>query len=207
MLRKSNVVDGALAFLDTEGLDALTMRKLGASLNVQGGALYRHYPSKEALLDAVADRILAGYGDAAEELADLDWQEQIRRLCDRLRAALLAHRDGARVVSATFAPGTNTIVGTELAVSVLCRAGLPPARAGWLVFTLFYYVLGYVIEEQGQAALAAGDDLRARNARADVELSAEYSEAVAALDSGDPDERFRYGVDTFIAGIEAQVER
>src|SRR5262249_37040276 len=101
-LRKANVIGEALRFLDSGGLDELTMRKLGAALNVQGGALYRHFPNKEALLDAMADKIVEGVGDP---LPDVPWPEQIQILGNRLRAALLRYRDGARVVAGTFAPG------------------------------------------------------------------------------------------------------
>src|SRR5580700_6076196 len=74
LLRKTDVVDGALKFLDVEGLDGLTMRKLGATLNVQGGALYRHFPNKSALLAAMADKLVEGVGDP---LPDAPWHEQI----------------------------------------------------------------------------------------------------------------------------------
>ncbi|HEV2634130.1 MAG TPA: TetR/AcrR family transcriptional regulator C-terminal domain-containing protein [Actinocrinis sp.] len=197
-LSRTTVVDEALRFLDAEGLDQLTMRRLGATLNVRGGAFYRHYPNKEALLDAVADRIVAGVGD---RLPDVPWPEQVRILAGRLRAALLARRDGARVVAGTFAPGANTIAGTDTAVQVLCRAGLPPAQAGWVSFALFYYVLGHTIEEQAQVRLPPGSDWRVRTERLDVEVSPQYAAALDALTGADPAERFEYGLNVFIEGL------
>ena len=56
--RCERVVDVAIALLDADGLDALTMRKLATRLGVQAGALYWHFASKQALLDAMADRFL-----------------------------------------------------------------------------------------------------------------------------------------------------
>ncbi|RKT88985.1 regulatory protein, tetR family [Saccharopolyspora antimicrobica] len=202
LLRKANVVDGAMRFLDAEGLDALTMRKLGATLNVQGGALYRHFPNKEALLDAMADKILEG---VAGSLPDVAWDEQIFVLCDRLRTSMLAHRDGARVVSGTYSPGVNTIAGTDTAIQILCRAGAAPAQAGWLTFALFYYVLGHTIEEQALGELPADDDWRSRNARHAVDASAEYAAALDSLTSTDPAKRFAYGLRTFLDGIAGQI--
>lgn len=202
LLRKANVVDGALRFIDAEGLDALTMRKLGATLNVQGGALYRHFPNKEALLDAMADKILEGVADA---LPEAPWHEQIFVLCERLRNAMLAHRDGARVVAGTYSPGVNTITGTDTAIQIFCRAGAAPAQAGWLTFALFYYVLGHTIEEQALAELPADDDWRSRNARRAVEASAEYTAALDSLTTSDPAKRFAYGLRTFLDGIALQL--
>ncbi|MEV7612155.1 TetR/AcrR family transcriptional regulator C-terminal domain-containing protein [Streptomyces sp. NPDC089799] len=197
-LRTADVVDEALCFLDTEGLDRLTMRKLGAALNVQGGALYRHFPNKEALLDAVADKIVEGVGDP---LPDVPWLDQLRILGGRLRAALLGHRDGARVVAGTFAPGANTIVGSDVAVQVLCRAGLPPAQAGWISFALFYYVLGHAIEEQAQLRLPPEHDWRARTERLRVQVSPQYAAALDGLAESDPAERFEFGLNIFLEGI------
>ncbi len=57
-LRRGDVLDGAMAILDEYGLGDLTMRKLATSLGVQPGALYWHFPNKQTLLGAMADRIL-----------------------------------------------------------------------------------------------------------------------------------------------------
>ncbi|MFI6093101.1 TetR/AcrR family transcriptional regulator C-terminal domain-containing protein [Streptomyces sp. NPDC051218] len=197
-LSKAKVVDEALRLLDTEGLDQLTMRKLSAALNVQGGALYRHFPNKEALLDAVADKIVEGI---SEPLPDVPWPEQIRILGSRLRAALLTHRDGARVVAGTFAPGANTVIGSDVSVQVLCRAGLPPAQAGWVTFALFYYVLGHAIEEEAQLRLPPDHDWRTRTDSLDVKVSPQYAAALDSLSTTNPAERFDYGLNVFIEGL------
>ena len=202
-LRKANVVAEALRFLDSEGLDELTMRKLNAALNVQGGALYRHFPNKDALLEAVADKIVEGVGDP---LPDVPWPDQIQILANRLRAALLRYRDGARVVAGTFAPGANTIIGSDAAVQVLCGAGLPPAQAGWVSFALFYYVLGHAIEEQAQMQLPPDHDWRVRTERLNVEVSPQYAAALDSLSDTDPVERFDYGLSIFIEGVVGRVQ-
>ena len=47
---RSDVLAHAVALLDTHGLAALTMRRLGAELEVQPSAIYHHFASKQALL-------------------------------------------------------------------------------------------------------------------------------------------------------------
>lgn len=202
MLRQANVVDGALRFLDAEGLDGLTMRKLGAALNVQGGALYRHFPNKEALLDAVADKLMEGVG---APLPDLSWRDQIYVLGDRLRAALLAHRDGARLVADTHATGPNAVTASDLAVNVLCAAGLAPAQAGALAFALFYYVLGHTLEEQAQVHPSAGEYWRSRRDQLGIEVSPQYAAAIDSLAATDPAQRFTYGLSAFVDGVASQI--
>lgn len=205
VLRRPDVVAGALDLLDAEGLDGLTMRKLGAALNVQGGALYRHFPSKEALLEAMAEQLAAAAaGPLPPELTT--WQEQLRELGVRMRAALLARRDGARVVAGTFVSAPNTTSVGNQAIGALCDAGFPPEEAGWTAFACFYYVLGHTIEEQGQVRLGTADDWTARIDAADPPLAEPFGTAMRALAAADPGERFRYGLDLLIAGLERQLE-
>src|SRR3954471_22746225 len=98
-LHRGDVVRGALTLLDSDGLDALTMRKLAAHLGVQAGALYWHFPNKQALLDAAAEGIVA---KADFTLPPAPWDVQARTLAHQIRAALLAYRDGARLVAGTW---------------------------------------------------------------------------------------------------------
>jgi TetR/AcrR family tetracycline transcriptional repressor len=204
VLRRADVVEGALELLDVEGLDGLTMRKLSAALNVQGGALYRHFPSKEALLDAMAERLLGGVG--APLPPGRPWADQCRELAGRLHAALLARRDGARVVAGTFVPSPNTAAAGDQAIQVLCAAGFPPETAGWLTFAVFYYVLGHTIEEQGQSRLGPGDDWSARLAGADAGQAEPAASAMRATAAADPGARFRFGLEVFLAGAARQLE-
>ncbi|AXG77938.1 TetR/AcrR family transcriptional regulator [Streptomyces paludis] len=201
LLRKADVVDGALKFLDAEGLDGLTMRKLGAALNVHGGALYRHFPNKAALLEAMANKLTEGVG---VPLPEAPWRDQIYVLGQRFRTAMLAHRDGARLVSGTHATGANSITAGSLVVDVLCGAGLAPAQAGSLAFSLYYYVLGHTIDEQNQAHSSA-EEWQARGTQLANVLSPQYAEAFASLMKTDPAERFAYGLNTFIEGVASRI--
>jgi TetR/AcrR family tetracycline transcriptional repressor len=204
VLRRADVVAGALDLLDAEGLEGLTMRRLGARLNVQGGALYRHFPSKEALLDAMAEQLMAGVG--APLPPDMPWQDQFRELAERTRDALLRRRDGARVVAGTFVAAPNTMTAAVRAVEMLCAAGFPADRAAWIVFAGFYYVLGHTIEEQAQARLDPDEDWNARLKRADPPPGTLVTEAMRALVEADPTERFRFGLETVLGGLARQLE-
>lgn len=192
-LRRADVVAGALALLDDDGLDGLTMRRLGARLGVRAGAVYWHFKDKDALLGAMADRIV---GEATETpLSPGPWDAQLTELAHRLRRALLAHRDGARVVAGTHVAEPNTVRSGELAVRVLAEAGFPLDRAGWVVFAALYYVLGHTIEEQAQRA--AGDWERRG---ADLPRT-ELLRAMDGVVEADPEERFAYGLELFLDGV------
>jgi AcrR family transcriptional regulator len=76
-LTRDRVVTAALALVEREGLEALTMRRLGQELGVEGMALYTHVRSKDDLLDAVGERVLADLDLDFDR--DAPWQERIRR--------------------------------------------------------------------------------------------------------------------------------
>src|SRR5438477_13117854 len=58
-LTRSRIAEAALAVVDRDGLDALSMRRLGAELGVEGMAIYRHFPNKAAVLAGVVVVLLA----------------------------------------------------------------------------------------------------------------------------------------------------
>lgn len=83
----------ALALIDRDGLDAFSIRKLGAQLGCEGMALYWYYPSKDALLDAVVDELMAGVAHTMQD--GRDWVAALRQLA-------LAYRDVARTHPRAF---------------------------------------------------------------------------------------------------------
>ncbi|MEU7767118.1 TetR/AcrR family transcriptional regulator C-terminal domain-containing protein [Nocardia sp. NPDC049190] len=183
-LHRADVIDGAIAILDQYGLADLTMRRLAGSLQVQPGALYWHFPNKQALLGAVADRILAPMDDpiAAEE-----WSGQIAELAHRLRDCLLTYRDGAELVSATYASRLTTSKGRERLASVAIRAGMPQSEAELAAFTLLHYVLGQTVDEQSRIQMDSAGALT--------------EDASPVTETPDATARFDFGLQLFIAGV------
>jgi TetR/AcrR family transcriptional regulator, tetracycline repressor protein len=147
-LRQADVLRGAMQLLDDAGLDELTTRRLADRLGVRSGALYWHYPSKSALLDALAGEII---GEAVgTPLSGQDWADQVRELATRSRAAMLAHRDGARLaVSFTEAPPAAVAFFTAL-TDVLRAAGASGPQAEHGADALTSFVNGYTLEEQAR---------------------------------------------------------
>jgi TetR/AcrR family tetracycline transcriptional repressor len=202
-LNAADVLDGAMAVLEAEGLDGLTMRKLATHLGVQAGALYWHFANKSALLDAMADRVVAGVGDP---LPPGPWDELLGTFAHRLRAALLAHRDGARVMAGTYVTGPNTVMTGRTSVDVLLEAGFPAVRAASATIALGHYVIGHTIEEQAQSELVASGAWAAKRASAAEQIDADDTGALGMIFDSDPAERFAYGLQTFLAGLRHQLD-
>lgn len=147
-LDRQRIVAEAVALLDAEGLDGVTTRKLAARLGVQSPTLYWHLPNKAALVTAIADAILdQEFGHLSPPEPDQHWQDWLSGLAQQLRRALLAHPDGARVISASQLSLTMAAI-SELAMSTLVARGIPLRQARVIVLTVERFTVGHVLEEQ-----------------------------------------------------------
>ncbi|MGO4678780.1 TetR family transcriptional regulator [Microbacterium sp. 2MCAF23] len=130
---REQIIGVALELLDRYGLPDLTMRRLATELEVQASALYWHFDSKQDLLSAVSNRILAGIPEPTpgEDLLDA---------AHAVRDALLSYRDGAEVVmsSAALRPGPSR---AEDALRAALSPTLPDA--GLAATAVLQFILGH----------------------------------------------------------------
>ncbi|MFK0237544.1 TetR/AcrR family transcriptional regulator [Streptomyces vinaceus] len=199
-LDQARTVEAALVLLDESGLDALTMRRLADAVGVQAGALYRHFATKGDLLTAMAERMLA---DCSTPPPDPDWSGRLTALARRLRTALLAHRDGARVYAGTHSTGAGTLGFAETLIGVLGEAGFGPQEAARTALTVVHYTVGHTLEEQ--AALQPGDQgpadpERLREAVADAGLP-HLTAALPVLTGTDFTAQFEFGLGLLLRGL------
>ncbi|WP_182908617.1 TetR/AcrR family transcriptional regulator C-terminal domain-containing protein [Microbispora sp. H13382] len=147
-LDKQRIIAEAVALLDAEGLDGVTTRKLAARLGVRSPTLYWHIPNKAALVTAIAEAILEQqFPEPASPAPEERWQDWLIGLAERLRRALLAHPDGARIIAASQLSLKMAAI-SELAMSTLVGRGIPLRQARLIVLTVLRFTVGYVLEEQ-----------------------------------------------------------
>lgn len=92
LLSRDRIVGAASALVDSEGLDAVSTRRLAAVLGVSGPSLYNHFRNKEEILDAVADAVSAQVDLSMFEESDpRDWRGALHDWALSYRAALAAH--------------------------------------------------------------------------------------------------------------------
>ncbi len=97
LLSRDRIVGAASALVDSEGLDAVSTRRLAAVLGVSGPSLYNHFRNKEEILDAVADAVSAQVDLSMFEASDpRDWRAALHDWALSYRAALAAHRTSSR---------------------------------------------------------------------------------------------------------------
>ena len=177
--RRDEVLAAALDLLDEVGLDALTTRKLAEKLGVRPGALYRHFDSKRALLNAMVARLTAAGGLAGEPSSD--WPDILRHAAVGARATMLTRRDGARLMATYLVPADETAqLFWQRLIDTLTAAGITESDATVAVDTVFAYVNGFTIEEQARDGHPADAERRAMR-----------------------DKGFQAGLDLIIAGVTA----
>ena len=154
-LDRERIVAAAVEFIDTRGLAALTMRRLGESLGVEAMSLYRYVPGKEDLLDAVVDRLVLSMSQDPEVLASPEdgWQDFLQRLAHGVRRVALAHPLIFPLVATRppeapwLRPPLRSIEWVESFLTGLVEEGFTDdsAVAGYRAFTSF--LLGHLLLE------------------------------------------------------------
>lgn len=148
-LDPDQIVDTALDLLDEVGLDALSTRALAERMGVKQPALYWYFKSRQALLDAMNQRLMQ-LREAREPQEGEAWDAFLIRANRSFRAALVSRRDGARIHAGTHAdPGDIALVEKQLAVFV--AAGFTAGEALDVLVATSRYTVGCVLEEQAES--------------------------------------------------------
>lgn len=153
-LSRELIADACIALAEREGLEAVTMRRLGADLHADPTAVYRHFRDKDELLAAVADRLLGQALDGY--VASGDWRRDLTDLAFRARRVYLAHPALAHVLALSPGPLPGNEQIAEATLAALSAAGLEP----WRVVLAFQVLENY---SAGASSLDAevGSDLDA----------------------------------------------
>jgi AcrR family transcriptional regulator len=144
------VLAAALDIIDRDGADGLSMRRLARALGRDPMVIYRHVPDKAAVLDGVAEIVLA---QLQVNSADPDWAGQLRAVARRYRQLALAH---PHVVPLLVTRPLATPLGLrppgtlrplEDILALLTRAGFPGPDALHIYRALFGFLHGHVLDE------------------------------------------------------------
>ena len=149
-LTRELVLSAALELVDAEGLDALTMRRLGQVLGRDPMSLYRYAENRAALLDGVSELVL---NELAIFPADPDWKAQLRRIAHDLRLLALRHPN---VVPLLVTRPLSTPLGLrplgtvrplEQILALLSDAGFAPADALHVYRAYYGFLYGHILNE------------------------------------------------------------
>jgi AcrR family transcriptional regulator len=203
-LTRDAIVEAALALLERDGLQGLSMRRLAQELGAGAASLYWHVGDKEELLSLMLDRIV-GEAELVEPSSE-NWQEQVKEMLRATRRLMLKRRDAAQISLGRIPAGPNSLPVLERTLAVLAAAGLPARVISYAADMFALYVGGFAYEEsmpqQGDPA-AFGEYLASLPPEQFPTLTALAPDLVA----GGAEERFEFAIDLLVRGLEAMAER
>jgi len=141
-LTRDAILDAAVQLLDRHGMAGLSMRRLGAALGVEAMSLYHHIPSKDALLDAIHERILTSLEPPPTARS---WQAFARHQAHALHRALLAHPNAIPLFATRPAATPAAVEQLDRYLAVMRGAGFKPIEALSIVQLVAQLVVGHAM--------------------------------------------------------------
>ncbi|MFI6578872.1 TetR/AcrR family transcriptional regulator C-terminal domain-containing protein [Nocardiopsis sp. NPDC050513] len=204
-LTRDRVVAAATELIDRDGLDSFSLRRLAAELDVETMSLYNHVPNRDALLDGVAEALLAGIDFSGADTGS--WQDRIRAHAAAFRAAALRH-PGSFPLVLTRPPRSSAALGAiRSALAAAADLRLPPRELVHVLRAYVAFVAGSILRELG-SAITPGTMGRERELHRIGEIEAAgdplLTSVAAHLATSDHDVEFAYGIELLIAGLAAR---
>jgi AcrR family transcriptional regulator len=193
LLSRQRIVERALAIIDADGLDELSTRRLAHDLAVRAPSLYNHFATKEEILDAAADEIIAGVD--LSMFGRNEWPVALKLWARAYRAALVAHPNAVPLIARGPARRPAALKLAATVFGALVDAGWPRRDATSIGAAMRYFVTGsalgsFALGFEADAGLYAEDYPRL----ADAHRLREHQREV--------DERaFELGLESLVEGL------
>jgi len=152
-LSSERIIHAALALVDAEGLEALTVRRLAEELATGSASLYRHVASRVELLVLLVDHVL---GDVRYPPADAGGRATVEALSSELRRVLLDHHNLVPALAVSPLLGPNAMRGTERGLAGFLEAGFEAGVAVPAYLALVDFVLGTVFFDTSSTGQVSG---------------------------------------------------
>jgi len=204
-LTRERIVDAALRLMDSDGLEAVTMRHVGRELGVEAMSLYNHVQDKEDILSGVVEAVMAEFEFPEPHQ---DWREEGRRAARAWRALLKSHPNVMTLMSHQRKPMTSAAAlrPMEHAIEILGRAGLSESGTVRAFRAFGGFIQGFVLAEIANMFGGTQVDLAPEDLARDLPLD-EVPVLAAHLEflfDCDQDAEFEFGLDLMIRGLESK---
>jgi AcrR family transcriptional regulator len=198
-LTRERILEAAIMLIERDGPGALSMRRLGSTLGVEGMAIYHHFEGRNDLLGAIAERLL---GPLREMDPSPEWRGACETFATKLREIAVSRPATFQLVG--MQPlGEASLRPVEQLLATLVGAGFDPGTALAIYRATVSYARGYALAEAtGFTVDAAGgtglERLRSLSAEEFPVLSGRAAELVDI----NPERAFRLGLNALLSGIE-----
>jgi len=144
-LTRERVLRTAIELADRDGIESLSMRKLGRVLGVEAMSLYNHVASKDDLLDGLADIIV---GEIEVPSNGGEWKADMRRRAISAREVLARHPWAGGLMESRTNPSAARLRYPDAVIGILRDAGFSIELAVHAFFTLDSYIYGFAVQEK-----------------------------------------------------------
>jgi AcrR family transcriptional regulator len=141
---RERTLEVALSVADSEGIEAVTMRRLAREMGVEGASLYHHVNGKDQILDGLVDVVAA---EIELPTPSADWREAVGQRGHHTRACLLRHPWAVSSMASRTSPGSATLGLLENGIRCFREGGFSVVLAAHAVSTVDSYVHGFVLQE------------------------------------------------------------
>jgi AcrR family transcriptional regulator len=203
-LTREQVVAAAIELADRDGIESISMRKLGQELGVEAMSLYTHVRSKDDLLDGMVDAVIGMIPTDADADA-ADWGTSLRRMALGARGVMLRHPWAPRTIETRAAPGPAGVGYANTVLGILREGGFSIAQTHHALHILGSRVLGFT---QGVFDDSADPSSEAASLPDEFAAAFPYAAEMAiavthggALGHCDDDSEFEFALDFILDGL------
>ncbi|MCW2832208.1 MAG: regulatory protein TetR [Nocardioides sp.] len=161
-LSRDRLLAAAVELADAEGLGAVTMRRLSATVGVEAMSLYHHLSGKEALLEGLVDTVVAEIDQAVHAVEEsegpLDWQRTLRRRFLAARTVMLRHPWAPALIGSRTSVPPSIFGIYEALLATMIEGGFSYHLAHRALHTFASMPLGFVQELFSPAATGTSVD-------------------------------------------------
>jgi TetR/AcrR family tetracycline transcriptional repressor len=198
-LSTERIIRTAVAILDREGLDALSMRHLADRLRVSPMALYNHVRNKEELTERIAEVIMGQFASPRGG----EWHERLRSCFVALRTLCLSHRQAIPLIERMGSISPAVFRPMEAAMAALRDAGFSPLEAMNAYCALIGFTMGE-LSYQLRKPVSVDSTLAVEQKLLSPEDFPNVVRAVRAIAKWDFDRAFAFGLDVIIEGLQVR---
>jgi AcrR family transcriptional regulator len=143
-LSRDRVLRAAVALADEDGLEAVSMRRLGQVLRVEAMSLYKHVANKDDILDGIADLVV---GDFEVPSGDAGWKASVRRSAISAHQTLFRHPWASSLIESRLNAGPARMGYLDAMIGTLAAAGFPMPLVIRAIMALDSHTYGFVLQE------------------------------------------------------------
>lgn len=142
-LTRDEILASAVGIADADGLDAVSMRRLGESVGVRAMSLYHHVADKDDLVAGMLEAVSSEMDRAADAV---DWRDGLERQARSMHEALLRHRWAPPVWTAGSSFGPDRTDFADAVLGGLRRQGFSAYASHRAFHAINNHVLGHAMQ-------------------------------------------------------------